>query len=182
MDGSHGVTTRMIDTRNSFKDVPGYEGRYAVNRMGEVYSYYLDRLMKPKNQRGYREVALLNSIGNKKFFMVHRLVFMTFVGPIPENMEVNHIDGKKSNNWLENLEVVTSSENKLHAFRIGLKSMVGEKHNNLKLNDSAIVDIITSKEMGKVLAEKYGVCRSMVSRIRHGKAWTHITEKHLASN
>lgn len=167
--------------KNSFKEIPGYGHRYLIDKEGNIFSQFTKRLRKQRNVRGYSTITLLHDKG-KKFTGVHRLVYETFVGPIPEKMEINHIDGNKSNNSFENLEVVTSSENKLHAFRTGLKSLTGEKHNNLKLNDQAIMDIITSKEMGKVLAEKYGVCRSMISRVRHGKAWTHITEKHLATN
>lgn len=51
---------------------------------------------------------------------LHRIVYETFVSEIPEGMEINHIDGNKSNNALDNLELVTHSENMKHAYRIGL--------------------------------------------------------------
>lgn len=73
------------------------------------------------NQGGYRCLKLTNSKG-KKHFTLHRLVALHFI-PNPENKpEVNHIDGDKSNNCVNNLEWVTSSENKQHALATGLKT------------------------------------------------------------
>ena len=75
--------------------------------------------MKTRN-KGNTEYQIINLTlqdGSKKTFRVHRLVLMAFA-PIEnmQNLEVNHIDGNKKNNSLSNLEWVTSSENKLHAF------------------------------------------------------------------
>lgn len=62
------------------------------------------------NHIGYLSVGLINNDGQRNFY-VHRLVYMTFVGDIPDGLQVNHINHNKSDNRLENLEIVTASEN-----------------------------------------------------------------------
>jgi hypothetical protein len=103
-----------------FVDISGYEGLYQVNRKGEVLSVRYGRLRKPTcNQLGYFQVKLENRPRKPKAFLVHRLVMAAFA-PIDgwESMEVNHKDGDKSNNRIENLEWVTSKENTLHAIEV----------------------------------------------------------------
>ena len=70
--------------------------------------------------RGYKRVELSKAGINKKY-NVHRIVAKTFI-PNPENKpEVNHINGNKEDNRVENLEWVTSKENQIHAYKIGLQ-------------------------------------------------------------
>ena len=70
---------------------------------------------------GYKKVELVKN-GQRKSIRVHRLVAQAFI-PNPENkLEVNHIDGNKTNNHVENLEWVTSSENTIHAYTTKLSS------------------------------------------------------------
>lgn len=71
------------------------------------------------NGRGYANITLIKN-GNKFKTVIHRLVAKAFI-PNPENKpEVNHINGNKRDNRLDNLEWCTSSENRKHAFKIGL--------------------------------------------------------------
>lgn len=111
-----------------------YEG-YQVNILGEIRS--VDRqiirsdtlravnikgclLKQNKDKYGYLQISLSVN-GIKITTRVHRIVANTFI-PNPNNLrEVNHIDGNKSNNKIENLEWVTSSENQKHAIKLGLK-------------------------------------------------------------
>lgn len=87
--------------------------------------------MKTRNRAGteYQIINFSLINGKKKTYRAHRLVLMAFK-PVDnmENLEVNHIDGNKKNNKLENLEWCTSSENQIHAFKTGLnKARQGEK-------------------------------------------------------
>jgi len=131
------------------KPIRNHEGRYSVTKDGRVWSHPKTFgthqfseggwLTISDNGRGYKRVGL--SKNNKiKSMYVHRLVAEAFIGEIPHKMEVNHIDGVKANNHVSNLEIVTSSENNLHAFRTGLKqSLLGKtKH---KRNKSGFVNI-----------------------------------------
>lgn len=123
-----------------WKSVIGYEGLYEVSSLGNVKSLGRTirdsigrvRRMKPKlmspsvtakrgkNDKGYLEVRLTNSNGVSKNLLVHRLVAESFL----ENQKdtVNHIDGDKHNNRLDNLEWATYSENNQHAYDNNLKS------------------------------------------------------------
>lgn len=89
---------------------------YTIREDGEVRSRF-DRVIKPYADRaGYYRVECA---GRK--YLVHRLLAQTFI-PNPEGKEtVNHIDGNKTNNSLDNLEWATRSENQLHAYRTGLQ-------------------------------------------------------------
>jgi len=117
-----------------WKDVKGFEGYYEVSNTGIIFSkcrFITDkndnqkqidhkRLAQHINQNGYFCISLYkNSIG--KNFRVHRLVAEMFI-PNPNNKPcINHIDGNKLNNSIENLEWVTHKENTIHAFKTGLQ-------------------------------------------------------------
>lgn len=95
-------------------DVVGYEGLYQVNGRGDVKSlkFGKERILKSSKSRyGYLIVSPCKE-GKKKSFRVHRLVWEAFYGKIPDGMEIDHIDGNKLNNSVDNLRCVTSKENK----------------------------------------------------------------------
>lgn len=107
-----------------WRDIPGYEGLYQVSTQGNVKSLRRNgNFLKPrKDHKGYMNVALTWKC-KSKHFKVHRLVALAFI-PNPENKRtVNHIDGNKENNNLENLEWATHSENIIHANKIGLRKV-----------------------------------------------------------
>ncbi len=91
--------------------------------MGRVRSRRRGRwkiLKTPLNSAGYPSVNLCDGITQKKM-TVHRLVATAFIPPVPGKPDINHIDGSKVNNRVDNLEWCSSSENTLHAYRTGLK-------------------------------------------------------------
>lgn len=109
-----------------WKDIEGYEGLYQVSNWGNIRSFKIDpsgRLLKMSpTAHGYAQVALYKTPKDYKQIRVHRLVYMAFVGEIPSNLEINHKDGCKRNNYIDNLEAVTRSENAKHAWRTGLQA------------------------------------------------------------
>lgn len=97
-----------------FKDIC-FDGvpRYSVSNMGNVYSYISKRYIAEasKHKDHYRKVNLSDGKGNSIRISVHRLVWEIFMGPIPEGLEINHINHIKADCRLSNLEVVTHQEN-----------------------------------------------------------------------
>lgn len=86
---------------------------YEIYADGRIYSYKKKRFLKPHtNQYGYQQVALSDNEGKIKMYQVHRIVYETFSGePIPEGMQVNHIDERKDNNSRSNLNLMSPKEN-----------------------------------------------------------------------
>lgn len=102
-----------------WKEIPDYEGLYQISNFGNVKSLISNKILKPSKDRfGY---VRFNALKNKKAktLRIHRLVMEIF-NPIDNIMQVNHIDGNKLNNRLDNLEWCTDSENKKHAYKTGL--------------------------------------------------------------
>jgi hypothetical protein len=115
------------------KEIPNYQGYYIVNN-GDVYSTRgnasIEKPLKLKAtlQNGYPSVTLYKT-GNKgsgygDTLYVHRLLAEAFIPLVDNKTFVNHKDGNKENNALDNLEWVTQQENNLHAFQTGLMTQL----------------------------------------------------------
>lgn len=127
--------------QETWKDIKGYEGIYKVSNLGNILSlnYHRMKITKLKkftlNHKGYPTVHLSNNKNNKRF-LVHRLVAEAFI-PNPNNYpQINHIDGNKQNNKIDNLEWCTNSENIKHAYKNKLIKIKkgAEVHNHRKVN------------------------------------------------
>ena len=158
-----------------WRHIPGYEGRYMISNFGEVMclprfqknqltgsdSFFPSRIMRPrKNKYGYMQIVLTGKKehGESKTWCVHRLMGKTFLGAEDgDGMQINHKDGDKTNNRLDNLELITPSENSLHAFDIGLRPR--------KLDEEQIAQIIHRRLDGvprREVAIQFGVHPSTV--------------------
>ena len=120
---------------------------------------------------------------NKKTFLVHRMVWQAFIGEIPYKLQINHMDGKKDNNNLTNLEVVTASENQRHAIRTGLSTpKKGQDCSTAKLTDDQVIEIYGLIKQGYTnmqIANIYSIHDRYVSLIRHKKRWQHLAAIHF---
>ena len=96
-----------------WRDIPNYEGLYQISNLGRVKSFYglKEKILKPGilNNGYYRVILCKQSI--KKTYLVHRLVWETFNGTIPEGLQVNHLNEVKTDNRLSNLNLMTQKEN-----------------------------------------------------------------------
>ena len=113
--------------QEEWRDVEGYEGKYQVSNWGNVRSLNYNNMgfannLKPNDKitGGYLCVYLRKNNKTKQY-KIHRLVAETFIPNFENKLCVNHIDGNKLNNNVDNLEWCTSSENNKHAYRCGLK-------------------------------------------------------------
>ena len=107
---------------NSWRPIPGFEG-YLVSDRGEVKKARGDGLLYVswggRERLRYRFVRLYNG-GKRRHVALHRVVYLAFVGPIPEGAHIDHVDGDPLNNELANLRAVTPSENQSRrGFRLG---------------------------------------------------------------
>ena len=118
-----------------WKDIPEYEGLYQVSNFGEVKSlpkirnifntYYFSKekiLKHALNDSGYKIVVLAKN-KKAKTLRVHRLVALAFIDNFENKPQVNHKDGNKLNNNVNNLEWCTNGENEKHAYKLGLKKL-----------------------------------------------------------
>ena len=118
-------------------DIKGYEGLYQINKKGEIKSLKkkhrtYDTILKPKKTKdGYYEVTLYKN-GKPEYLRVHRLVAINFIEKIEGKDVINHKDGNKINNNVNNLEWVTIQENKDHAIRTGLENFNGKNNPKAK--------------------------------------------------
>lgn len=117
-----------------WKDIPEYEGLYQASNLGRIRSlakkrkngnnsfyYQKDIILKQQlRKNGYLYIFLWKE-NNKKQFSIHRLVATTFISNKTKNPQVNHKDGNKLNNNIDNLEWCTVSYNNKEAYRIGIK-------------------------------------------------------------
>lgn len=163
-----------------WKDVVGYEGLYQVSSHGRVKTMarlhredrpYMkqERLLNPPiNSTGYPQVTLYKE---KKgtIHSVHKLVATAFLRRNPEHQVVNHIDGNKTNNRIDNLEWCTYGHNQAHAIRTGLiKIHSGENHYASMLTNKQRLDIYNAYKSGikqAQLASRYGLAQQTISKI-----------------
>ena len=156
--------------KEEWKPVKGYEGIYAVSNYGNVYSIRSERILIPiKTRAGYLRVHL--SVGGDcKSRFVHRLVAQAFI-PNPDGKPtVNHSDGNKFNNCIDNLVWATHKENNEHAYNSGLKRL-GENNAQAKLTNEQAREVLENCILGdinfgaKAFAKKFGVTQRVILNI-----------------
>lgn len=173
----------MSQQQEEWRDIRGFEGRYEVSNVGRVrrlnphigrgpYRYFV---CSPVH-KGYVRVQLSPPRGKGRLYPVHRLVLAAFVGPMPDGMTVNHKNGIKHDNRVENLEYMTIADNLRHSFRVlGRRVGYGETHSQSKLTDEAVRHIRSLPPVrSSVLARTYGVGVGTINDIRRRVIWKHV--------
>lgn len=153
----------------------GLNKKYTIDEDGNIFDIKENRYRKIReNEKGYLYCTFYINGKSKKFF-IHRLVLYCF-NPVPnmDTLQVNHIDGNKKNNNINNLEWCTQSENQRHAYRMGLNSNKGLRNPACKYSEKEIIGIADMLLDGKTIKEiitKYHVSKSLVSAIRNKRLW-----------
>ena len=171
-----------------FKDIIGYEGKYQISNLGrvkglsrQVYNNFDPYMTKERilksciNNAGYYVLNLCLN-GKVNMHLVHRLIAVNFI-PNPKNKPaINHKNGIKTDNRLDNIEWSTYSDNNQHAYNTGLKKR-GEHHVNSKLTEVQVCEIrekLKNGESNILIANFYNVGNCTISEIKHNKRWKHI--------
>lgn len=169
--------------KEQWKDILNYEGVYQVSNLGSVkriktfYGNPRSSFLKPQNDgKGYMRVRLYKYPNPPKFFRVHQVVMRAFVGAYPPGKEINHNDGNRANNRLDNLSYITKSENCLHMYRV-----LGAKPNRKgckKLHKAEVLEIrqlYTTKEYTQIqLGIMFNVNRNTIGGIVRKQTWKHL--------
>lgn len=180
-----------------WRDIKGYEGLYQASNFGRIKSldryddhiqsgrYYSNvpviRKMPAKllvggiNNGGYRSITLCKGAVRVQK-LVHRIIADTFIVNHDEKSEVNHINGIKTDNRLENLEWATRQENASHARENNLYRS-GELNGSAKFKEGDILDIRNQYSNGstiKALADKYGCCHANMRKIVMRETWIEL--------
>jgi len=123
---------------------------------------------------GYLHVAIAEGKRVRRVY-AHRVIWEHAHGAIPDGMQINHINGVKSDNRIANLELVTPAANAQHAWATGLSTpMNGMRNGNAKLTTAQVHKIRQRHQAGeqqKALAIEYGVSKAQLSRIVSGQLW-----------
>jgi antitoxin component HigA of HigAB toxin-antitoxin module len=153
------------------QDIKDYEGLYAITKDGRVWSYPKNVnanrkglwLKQNKNHKGYYCVTLTRD-GSRKSFFVARLVAKSYIPNDEQLPQVNHIDGDKCNNNVDNLEWTTNQLNTRHAYKNGLRMV--------KTTESVMASIKVMNQIGisqREIGTRLGLNQSTVSRVLSGK-------------
>jgi hypothetical protein len=163
-----------------WRPVVGWEADYSVSSLGRVRRdtasvRWPAGLIRPAmHPKGYLQVCLRVS-PRKHTIRVHILVAAAFLGPRPDGLTINHIDGNKLNNAVSNLEYVTQQRQIRHAFEHGLSRQDGE-HNAIHVLTEA--EVVWAREQyaalavtQQELANRFGVDRTTIRDMLHGRNW-----------
>lgn len=166
-------------------------GWYEVSNLGEVRYKNTGRHLSPFLSKGYMRIGLMTNDRGQQKFPVHRLVAAAFVdGKTEERRFVNHIDGNKCNNRVDNLEWVTASENTVHAIRSGLLKIVnGENNGRANTTEKTVRDacelllvfhgnVLKTYEFMLELGYT-DITKGSLYHLRKKSTWVHVTDEYF---
>lgn len=177
------VSALLVD--NKYKEITYGNIRknmYFISPDGKIFSTYLKDFMIPRPDKdGYLEIGIRTNENKQKFFKIHKLVALTFIGEPPSNIKdptIDHIDSNKLNNHYSNLRWIERGTNS----SIRKNTCIGELNHEAKLNEKQveeICDLLLNTEFTfKQIAEIYNVDKSTINNIKCHKNWKNVTKKY----
>lgn len=164
----------------------GYESLHSVSDLGRVRNEANRKGTHPglilKERASSRKLdrphVLLRDGDKVKKWYVHRLVYFSFNGPIPDDMEIDHINGDSRDHRLSNLEAVTKLENMRRAHHMGLMNTAkGSKQHRARFTEQQVLSIrqrVASGEKQVDLAVEFGVTPTAINCIVKRLTWKHV--------
>jgi len=180
--------TNVVSTGEVWKDVPGFEPFYQVSNLGRVKSkdrwspingglrFFAGKMMKLSlNHYGYLHVSFTIN-GKGKCINAHQLVAWAFFGEQLPGIQVNHIDGNKQNNSINNLEYVTNSQNIQHACDTGLFNNK-KRMKTCRFSDEQIIEIrqlLTNGASSSEVGRQYNCSAYEIEKIGRHERYTWV--------
>lgn len=167
-----------------FKEIPGYAGKYFINKQGDVWSIARHRLMSPQTDASnpYPWVLLTRPDKKRRPTTVYFLMRLTWMPPAPGEIGtgankwcVNHKDGNKLNSSLENLEWTTNSQNAKHAWQNGLQAQGSSKKNAIFTSGEVTLIRLRVKygESAYSIAKEYNCAHGTIKKMCRFESWRH---------
>jgi hypothetical protein len=157
---------KVLFDKNDWKYIPNYEERYIINKEGLIKSLITNKLLENnyilKFKQSYISVKLIDVNGKRKNHYVHILVYTTFNGKIDKNMVIDHIDQNKFNNKLENLRMVTLSENSKNCVKTYSKN--NNENKSLSNNFKNISNKYKNIDLSNYEINDYGQVRNIFTK------------------
>lgn len=165
-----------------WKDVVGYEQYFMISNTGRIFSKRTNKeIVATIGKTGYAmfTTKIGGRTGKSIAFKVHRLVAESFIDNVDDKPYVNHIDGVKTNNTVQNLEWCTAKENVNHAIKTGLHVIkFGEDHGSTKLNEEIVRKVRSLYATGLYsyadIAKEMNLKTRTVAGIVRRETWKHI--------
>ena len=169
-----------------WRSIESLNGKYEVSNYARIRNAKTGKILKQfVSRHGYNVLQVRPTPYHPVNIRVHRIVAEAFLGKCPDGCVVNHKDGNKKNNSVENLEYVSPSENNIHALNAGLRHRAtkgnqrrGENHPSAVLTENEvrrILQIHKDRRWGKVkIARQFNISVGAVSAILQNRSWKNI--------
>lgn len=166
----------MTNNNTQWRLIDGYSGKYSVSACGKVFNNDKNReLILSKSSNGYTRVTLIKD-KKTKVFSVHRLVALAFLNPDKYRKDVNHKNGIKTDNRIENLEWCNKQENTIHAIS---NKLIKRRFSHEQIKEMEL--LYREKHKGKAeIARMYNTSEVMIMSILRNTAYTDVPRKYPA--
>lgn len=168
-----------------FKEIPGYAGKYFINEQGQVWSCFKNRILTQHLDAKKKYLQSLMMVPGRKTGIpryIHKLVAITWLGEAPgptgsksNEYGLNHKDGNRLNNCVDNLEWVTNAENLSHAWHTGLRNdFIGENAHNSIFTKEQVREIrlrLIDGEKVKAIASEFNASIGIIKSIQKFYSW-----------